>query len=145
MLDKPACPSCGHRVPQVELEKAQREMEEIEEQLFGRREQDQERTLTLLLQAVSYELLNVSPGTRVALASGYLDTQEVTYSRHVLEEVVADMVAKSKVCPKCDRRWPEDQLLMKCVSCEEVFCPACKSLPNVHKFECPVWRARPRT
>jgi hypothetical protein len=48
-----------------------------------------------------------------------------------------------KVCPHCGTRWPPQQLLIKCVTCEMVFCPACKDEPTAHRFECHLWR-RPR-
>jgi hypothetical protein len=44
--------------------------------------------------------------------------------------------ADGPVCPKCGTRRPPGRLLMKCVVCEAVYCPACQDVPGVHPFWC---------
>jgi hypothetical protein len=50
---------------------------------------------------------------------------------------------EAKECPKCGALWPPERLLMKCVVCESVYCPACKDVPSVHPFWCHEDRAAP--
>jgi hypothetical protein len=40
-------------------------------------------------------------------------------------------------CHKCGTTWPAGQMAMKCVTCQETFCPSCKDVPTVHRFGCP--------
>lgn len=39
-------------------------------------------------------------------------------------------------CPKCGAAWPAGVKALHCVTCQAVYCAACRDRPTVHAFSC---------